>query len=104
VLTRFPLSSGTGIGRDRATRPFFSSPRLKAVVSKKGVLMIGSAQHNGNNKEMLDQQSLVSSGNGQNSQMTSTAGNYEGIPPTSIFNLTDRLPIFTYLVNSNRIR
>src|SRR5438128_8744046 len=29
---------------------------------------------------------------------------YEGIPPTSIFNLTDRLPIFSYLVNSNRIR
>jgi len=66
--------------------------------------MIGSDQYNGNNTELIDQQPLVSSGNGQNSQMTSTVGTYEGIPPTSIFNLTDRLPIFSYLVNSNRIR
>jgi len=28
----------------------------------------------------------------------------EGLAPTAIFNLTDRLAIFTYLVNSNRIR
>src|SRR5436305_6811489 len=28
----------------------------------------------------------------------------DGIAATSAFNLTDRLPIFTYLVNSNRIR
>src|SRR5437763_7860299 len=66
--------------------------------------MIGSDQQNGNNTELIDPQSLVSSGNGQNSQMTSTVGTYEGIPPTSVFNLTDRLPIFSYLVNSNRIR
>jgi len=66
--------------------------------------MIGSYQHNGNNTELIDQQSVVSSGDGQNSQMTSTVGTYEGIPPTSVFNLTDRLPIFSYLVNSNRIR
>src|SRR3989441_10729751 len=66
--------------------------------------MIGSDQSNGNNTELIDQQSLVSSGNGQNSQMTSTVGAYEDIPPTSIFNLTDQLRIFTYLVNSNRIR
>ncbi len=66
--------------------------------------MIGSNQHNGNHTELIDQQPLVSSVNGQNSQMTSTVGAYEGIPPTSIFNLTDRLPIFSYLVNSNRIR
>jgi uncharacterized protein (TIGR02677 family) len=66
--------------------------------------MIGSYQHNGNNTELIDQQSVVSSGNDQNSQMTSTVGTYEGIPPTSVFNLTDRLPIFSYLVNSNRIR
>src|SRR5256886_12973193 len=66
--------------------------------------MIGSDQHNGYHEELIDQQPLVSSGNGQNSQMTSTVGAYEGIPPTSIFNLTDRLPIFSYLVNSNRIR
>src|SRR6266566_7033923 len=66
--------------------------------------MIGSNQHNGSNTELIDQQSLVSSGNSQNSQMTSTVGAYEDIPPTSIFNLTDQLRIFTYLVNSNRIR
>src|SRR6266567_4337428 len=66
--------------------------------------MIGSHQSNGNNTELIDQQSLVSSSNGQNSQMMSTVGTYDGIPPTTIFNLTDRLPIFTYLVNSNRIR
>src|SRR5438874_7358150 len=66
--------------------------------------MIGSDQHNGSNTELIDQQSLVSSGNGQNSQMTPTVGAYEDIPPTSVFNLTDRLPIFSYLVNSNRIR
>lgn len=66
--------------------------------------MIGSGQNNDKKKEMLDQQSLVSSSNGQNGQMISTVGTYDGIPPTSIFNLTDRLPIFSYLVNSNRIR
>src|SRR5919108_5328655 len=65
--------------------------------------MISHDQHNGNDTELIDQQSLVSSGNGQNSQMTSKVVTYEGIPPTSIFNLTDKLPIFTYLVNSNRI-
>src|SRR6266852_4381361 len=66
--------------------------------------MSGSDQHNGYNTELIDQKPLLSSGNDQNSQMTSTVGTYEGIPPTSIFNLTDRLPIFSYLVNSNRIR
>src|SRR6266480_5947230 len=66
--------------------------------------MIGSDQSNGNNTKLIDQQSLVSLPNAQNSQMTSTVGAYEDIPPTSIFNLTDRLPIFSYLVNSNRIR
>jgi uncharacterized protein (TIGR02677 family) len=66
--------------------------------------MIGSDQYNDKNKEMLDQRSLVNSSNGQKSQMTSTVGTYDDIPPASIFNLTDRLPIFSYLVNSNRIR
>src|SRR6266478_2394939 len=66
--------------------------------------MSGSDQHNGYNTELIDQKPLVSSGNGQYSQIPSTVGTYEGIPPTSIFNLTDRLPIFSYLVNSNRIR
>ena len=66
--------------------------------------MIGSDQYNDKNKKMLDQQSLVSSSNGQNSQITSTVGTSDGIAPASIFNLTDRLPIFSYLVNSNRIR
>jgi uncharacterized protein (TIGR02677 family) len=66
--------------------------------------MGGSDQHNGNNTELIDRDSLVGSHNGQNGHMATTAGAYEGIPPTSIFNLTDRLPIFSYLVNSNRIR
>src|SRR2546428_4731051 len=66
--------------------------------------IIGSDQSNGNNTKLIDQQSLVSLPNAQNSQMTSTVGAYEDIPPTSVFNLTDRLPIFSYLVNSNRIR
>ncbi len=56
--------------------------------------MIGSDQSNGNNTKLIDQQSLVSLPNAQNSQMTSTVGAYEDIPPTSVFNLTDRLPIF----------
>ena len=66
--------------------------------------MIGSDQSNGNNTKLIDQQSLVSLPNAQNSQMTSTVGANEDIPPTSIFNLTDQLRIFSYLVNSNRIR
>ncbi|MGZ6366085.1 MAG: DUF2397 family protein, partial [Ktedonobacteraceae bacterium] len=52
---------------------------------------------------MLDQQSLVSSSNGQNSQTPSAVGTSDGIAPATIFNLTDKLPIFSYLVNSNRI-
>src|SRR5207248_5496468 len=66
--------------------------------------MIASDQHNGNHTELIDQQPLVSSGNGQIGQIATTIGTYESIPPTSIFNLTDRLSIFSYLVNSNRIR
>ena len=61
--------------------------------------MIGSDQFNDKNKKLLDQQSLASSSNGQNSQMASTVGNSDSIPLASIFNLTDRLPIFSYLVN-----
>src|SRR2546430_17088555 len=66
--------------------------------------MIGSDQSNGNNTKLIDQQSLVSLPNAQNSQMTSTVGANEDLPAASVFNLTDRLPIFSYLVNSNRIR
>src|SRR5271157_5283410 len=66
--------------------------------------MGGSEQHNGYNTELIDQDSLVGSQNGQNDHIATTAGAYEGISPSSIFNLTDRLPIFSYLVNSNRIR
>src|SRR5436305_308669 len=63
-----------------------------------------SDQHNGNRTELIDQQTLVSSDNSQNGQMSTTVEAYESIPPTSIFNLTDKLSIFSYLVNSNRIR
>jgi uncharacterized protein (TIGR02677 family) len=66
--------------------------------------MSGSVQHNGYNSELIAQQTSAGSYNGQNGRTATEAGTYEGIPPTSIFNLTDRLPIFSYLVNSNRIR
>jgi uncharacterized protein (TIGR02677 family) len=66
--------------------------------------MNGFVQHNGNTSELIVQQSSADSQNGQNGQTATTARIYEGIPSTSIFNLTDRLPIFSYLVNSNRIR
>src|SRR5690348_4344765 len=66
--------------------------------------MGGSDQYNGNNTELIDQDLLVVSRNGQNGHMSTTTGTYEGIPPTSIFNLTDRLPIFSYLVYPNRTR
>ena len=66
--------------------------------------MIASDQHNGDHTELIDQQTLVSSDNSQNGQMATSVGTYESIPSTSIFNLTDKLSIFTYLVNSNRIR
>src|SRR6266704_2479654 len=55
--------------------------------------MNSSDQNNGYNAELVDQHTLVSS-----------HAVYESIPSASIFNLTDRLPIFSYLVNSNRIR
>src|SRR5438105_2033571 len=49
----------------------------------------------------IDQSNLVSSSNGQNPD-TSTVS--EDITSSSIFNLTDRLQIFSYLVTSNRVR
>jgi uncharacterized protein (TIGR02677 family) len=61
-------------------------------------------QQNGYTSELIVQQTSAGSHNGQNGRTTTDAGTYEGIPPTTIFNLTDRLPIFSYLVNSNRIR
>ena len=66
--------------------------------------MVVSDQHNGNHRGLIDQQTLASSGNSHMGQMATTVGAYESIPPTSIFNLTDKLSIFSYLVNSNRIR
>src|SRR6266516_6688866 len=67
--------------------------------------MSGSKQQNGYTTELIAQDdSWLSSPNGSNGHTGITAGAYESIPPPSIFNLTDRLPIFSYLVNSNRIR
>jgi uncharacterized protein (TIGR02677 family) len=66
--------------------------------------MSGYDQQNGYTTELIDQDPLVVSRNGSNGHVAMTPGTYEGIPPTSIFNLTDKLPIFSYLVNSNRIR
>ncbi len=66
--------------------------------------MSGFVQLNGYNSELIAQQTSAGSQNGQNGRTATEAGTYEGIPPTSIFNLTDRLPLFSYLVNSNRIR
>jgi len=66
--------------------------------------MSGFVQHNGYNSELIAQQTSAGSHNGQNGRTATETGTYEGITSTSIFNLTDRLPIFSYLVNSNRIR
>src|SRR5436309_1675716 len=66
--------------------------------------MSGSDQHNGYTTELIYQNSPEDSRNDQNGHIATTAGTYNGIPPASIFNLTDQLRIFTYLVNSNRIR
>src|SRR5438045_9013330 len=49
----------------------------------------------------IDQNNLVGSSNGQNS---GTLAASEDITSSSIFNLTDRLQIFSYLVTSNRVR
>src|SRR5712691_4425305 len=53
------------------------------------------------NTSPIDQSDLVSSSNGQYPD-TSTVP--EDITSSSIFNLTDRLQIFSYLVTSNRVR
>jgi uncharacterized protein (TIGR02677 family) len=63
-----------------------------------------SRQHNGYNPDLIDQDRSSAAHHGQNGYKATANGVYEGIPPTSIFNLTDKLPIFSYLVNSNRIR
>src|SRR5438876_1580841 len=49
----------------------------------------------------IDQNNLVGSSNGQNS---GTLAASEEISSLSVFNLTDRLQIFSYLVTSNRVR
>src|SRR5437016_13494731 len=49
----------------------------------------------------IDQNNLVGSSNGQNS---GTLAASEDISSASVFNLTDRLQIFSYLVTSNRVR
>ncbi len=50
--------------------------------------------------DLIEQNPLAGSQNGQGKNSIT----YESISSASIFNLTDRLPIFSYLVNSNRIR
>jgi len=64
----------------------------------------GSEQQNGKYTGSVDQHTLVSPRNDNNGLAANTAMTYEGIPPASVFNLTDRLPIFSYLVTSNRVR
>ena len=70
---------------------------------------------NTNSKHMTEQIERDYTGRANNGQYTraivgnatpTTVANasYENISATSAFNLTDRLPIFSYLVNSNRIR
>lgn len=64
--------------------------------------MSGSNQNNGNSTiRMIDQITVASS---PNIQANGTNITYEGIAPTSVFNLTDRLQIFTYLTTPNRVR
>jgi uncharacterized protein (TIGR02677 family) len=65
-------------------------------------LMSGSEQYNGHNTTgIMDYNTATSVRNGPASDTNAT---YEGIAPTSVFNLTDRLQIFSYLVSSNRVR
>src|SRR6266568_6487971 len=68
-------------------------------------IKLGKKMHNLDNTRngtyLPDQDTLVSSPNGQ---IPETGAVSEGIPPTTVFNLTDRLPIFSYLVSSNRVR
>lgn len=71
---------------------------------------------NTNSKQMTEQIERDYTGRANNGQYTGAiVGNttpttptanasYENISATSAFNLTERLPIFSYLVNSNRIR
>src|SRR6266567_3551140 len=54
-----------------------------------------------NEKDLADQNHMVNSHNGHTPE---TITNSEAISSASAFNLTDRLAIFSYLVNSNRIR
>src|SRR5258708_9521598 len=63
-------------------------------------MMNGSHQSSRNNMDLIEQNPLAGSQNGQGKNSIT----YESISSASIFNLTDRLPIFSYLVNSNRIR
>jgi uncharacterized protein (TIGR02677 family) len=62
--------------------------------------MRGSNQYGINKMDLIEQNSLIGSQNGQAQAMVT----YESISSASIFNLTDRLLVFSYLVNSNRIR
>ncbi len=62
--------------------------------------MNGSNQYDSNNMDLIEQKPLVGTQNAQAQDMLTHAG----ISSASTFNLTDRLPIFSYLVNSNRIR
>jgi uncharacterized protein (TIGR02677 family) len=50
--------------------------------------------------DLIEQNPLPGSQDGQAQDMVT----YESIPSASIFNLTDRLAVFSYLVSSNRIR
>src|ERR1700726_3588574 len=64
--------------------------------------MNGSHQYNGNKTiSMIDETIITSSPTVQASDSNAT---YEGIAPIGVFNLTDRLQIFTYLVTPNRVR
>src|SRR5712692_2595381 len=58
-----------------------------------------------NNIDVISRENLISSGNGQATDIGSQGSSLrEDISSASAFNLTDRLQIFSYLVNSNRIR
>lgn len=56
-----------------------------------------------NHIQLLDQDTSLGAQNGQ-ALIASTNAAPENIPPSTVFNLTDRLAIFSYLVSSNRIR
>src|SRR5205085_8044658 len=64
----------------------------------KGTMDLNNSDKHTTNIDLLDKENVAGTTQGAGAALQ------DSIAATSAFNLTDRLPIFTYLVNSNRIR